>query len=139
MVEREKYYLPESSDDRTKIAELIDSLKFEEGFEFEYDDIDHQVLLCDENEEQGSPVEYTRSTGIAGYDIYIWESMPETWKKVAMMHEIKEINLITKVGWDKVKAHWEARKLEDEYGHELLGEEEFKKYIDFRNQYEDKE
>jgi len=133
---KEQIVSPSSPDDREKIAQVIDSIRFEEKFEFEYDGIKYQILLCNTNEEKGSPVAYFESTGISGFDIYIWDSLPEDWKRVAMMHEIKEIHLRIKMKWGKVNAHWEARKFEDKYGLAKLGTVEFGKYKKYRTQYE---
>lgn len=86
-----------------KLMVLLDTIKWEDGYEATF----NGTVFClhitpkedllgateKELEDFGDPAEYHASTLTDGWDIYLWDTIPDARRKRTLFHEILEINL----------------------------------------------
>lgn len=95
MKNMEKIKLPEIKAE--ELISIIEDIKWEDYYGFSYNGTDFLLILLDQDDidsgNGGEMAEFTESTIINGYDIYLFETIPETERKRILFHEILEANL----------------------------------------------
>ena len=82
--------------------------------------------------QQGPAGEYFQSSSFDGADIYLWEKVPEKFKRPVLLHEIIEADLNIHQNIPKENAHDEAIKHDMRFARETLDRKTFKGYEGFR-------
>lgn len=121
MEKQESIQLPEIKTD--KLLGLLDTLKWEDHYEFEYDGVEFLLIVTDAEElreaekegtldEYGEPVEFSASDSVDGFNIYLHDTIPIEKRKRILFHEILEATLARK-GFPLDKIHEIASKEEN--------------------------
>lgn len=78
------------------------------------------------------PVEWFTSTAYDGADVYIWEGIPEKFKRPVILHEILEADLTLHQGIPIDTAHKIAQDNDRKYAKEKLDDIAYKQYEELR-------
>lgn len=81
---------------------------------------------------QGPAGEYYTSTAYDGADIYVWDAVPEIFRKSVAFHEIVEADLYIHQHVSKRKAHLKATEADRRFASETLDHKTFLEYEEFR-------
>ena len=80
-----------------ELLRVIDSIKWENGYEFSYNGTCFLLFLLTQAEHQQNEsheeAEYFKSTEKEGWDIYFLETLTEEKRRKELFHEIAECNL----------------------------------------------
>ena len=80
-----------------ELLSVIDKIKWENMYEFSFNGTNFLLIIIEkediETRDVGEEAEYHESTMIDGYDIYLFDTIPESNRKRVLFHEILEANL----------------------------------------------
>jgi len=121
MEKQENIQLPEIKIDQ--LLELLDTLEWENHYEFEYDGVEFLLIITDTEElqkaekegtldEHGEFAEFSASDLVDGFDIYLHDTIPIGRRKRILFHEILEATLGRK-GFPLDKIHEIASREEN--------------------------
>ena len=82
---------------------------------------------------EGLPAEWFKSTHYDGADVYIWENIPDDFKRSIIIHEIIEADLRLNQRVDCTKAHEAATDYDRRYASLTLDEQRYRQYENERN------
>ncbi len=95
-----------------------------------YRDNEYFIDMC-------SPIgpagEFFASTHYSGADIYVWKEVPLNLRRVVIIHELLEADLLLIQGANRSEAHSLAVAVERRFARETLDDRLFGQYTDFRN------
>jgi hypothetical protein len=106
-----------------ELLRIIDEVKLLNSFEFSYNGSNYLIILVTQEDiinsieagdEYAEENFYSRSTEIAGWDLYIKDSIKDTERKRVLFHEILETNLVDQ-GFETQEAHNIALKEEEKF------------------------
>ncbi len=80
-----------------ELLSTIENIKWKNGYEFSYNGTNFLLIIIRKEDiktkDAGEEAEHYASTEIDGYDIYLFDTIPEVNRKRILFHEILEANL----------------------------------------------
>ena len=76
--------------------------------------------------------EFHKSTAYDGADIYIWDKVPEKFRRAIILHEVIEADLYIHQGLPQNEAHERTVPYDRRYARETLDSKTFLEYEEFR-------